>query len=132
MRVAYVSGHYKGDGSIKAIRENILIARAVAIELWRMGWAVICPHCNTAFFDGEYSDDPVKDRRAWLDGDIEMINRLEPGDAIVMLPRWETSQGAVEEKNAAVNNALWVFEWSVGEDRDRLKALAREPVAEWE
>ena len=90
--VAYISGPYRAP-SIHGIRENIEAARRVALEWWRKGYAVICPHANTAFMDGA-ADDEV-----WLCGDITFLRRMRPdlGDCIVMMPRWRESSGAQKE-----------------------------------
>lgn len=55
MRVAYVIGPYRA-GTVRGIVENIRRAEEVALALWRLGFAVICPHKNTALFDGAAPD----------------------------------------------------------------------------
>lgn len=93
MQVVYISGAYRAP-TLQGILDNIRLAEKVAIEYWKKGYAVICPHKNTALFDGECADD------IWLDGDLEIISRC---DIVVMLPFWEYSKGAVVEHGHAVN-----------------------------
>ena len=88
MKVIFVSGPYRGN-----VESNIIKARRVAIALWQQGWAVFCPHTNTANFDGECSDD------VWLKGDIEILKRC---DAIYMMSTWKDSKGAEEEYRIAL------------------------------
>jgi len=112
MRVIYVSGPYRGK-----VRQNITIARTVAIQLWEMGYAVICPHSNTGFFPEEGQIDYIK-------GDLEFIERLIPDeDSLVMLPNWEKSEGSKAEKEYAEGCYLKIWYWP--EDKDKLKQFAQ-------
>ncbi len=116
MKVAYVSGPYRSQDGPNGILANIVAARAVAIELWRMGYAVICPHTNTALMDGA-ADDSV-----WLAGDLEILKRC---DLIVMVPGWEESKGAISEYKYAVENLdVVTAEWP--RDRADLAWYAKE------
>lgn len=87
MKIAFTSGPYRSP-TIAGIVANIRAAEAVAIEYWRKGYAVICPHKNTALFDGLADDD------VWLDGDLEILSRC---DVIVMFGGWRESQGSLVE-----------------------------------
>lgn len=99
MRVIYVAGPFRGK-SQWAIAENIRNAERLALEVWRMGAAAICPHANTAHFQGAAPDE------VWLKGDIEILLRC---DAVVMTPDWERSQGATEERRAALTHGIPVY-----------------------
>ena len=101
MKVAYISGAYRGDGKPNSIFENIAIARQYALKYWRKGYAVICPHMNTAMMDGTCCDE------VWLEGDLELLRRC---DIIVMLPGWEESEGAKIEYLEAVRLGLKIIE----------------------
>ena len=87
MEVVYISGAYRSDTK-NGVYENIQKARKVALKYWKLGYAVICPHMNTAFMDGACSDD------TWLNGDLELLRR---SDIVVMMPGWQDSAGAKEE-----------------------------------
>jgi hypothetical protein len=93
MKLAYVAGPYRGKSKNRIINRlqvisNIIEARKVARELWKMGYAAICPHSNSALFDGIVRDD------VFLWGDLEILKRC---DIIVMVPNWLSSSGAVDE-----------------------------------
>ena len=93
MKVIYVAGKYLGKSDWETYL-NIHHAKLVAHRLWDEGWAVICPHANTAFFGGENEsdkDNPNGDWRKWIGGDFEIIKRC---DAIYMLNNWQDSKGA--------------------------------------
>jgi len=97
--IIYLAGKYSGD-----IWKNIYDARHVAIELWQKGYTVICPHLNTANFEidcmCEYED--------YIKGYLAIIARC---DAVVMLPGWEDSYGATQERNHAQGLGIEVFEY---------------------
>jgi len=91
MKIAYVAGPYRSKTEY-GVKQNIDRAEVVALELWRMGFAVICPHKNTAFFGGA-ADDSV-----WLAGDLEMVRRC---DLVVTVDGFERSTGAMGEVELA-------------------------------
>ncbi len=103
MRVIYVAGPYRGKDEF-AVWENVQKARKAAIELWKRGWAVICPHANTAHF--EHFGRGLPDT-TWLEGDLEIVSRC---DAIFLVEGWEKSRGAAAEKVAAETLNLEVYE----------------------
>jgi len=80
---------------------KIEAARAIAVQLWCLGFAVICPHLNTAFLDGACPDD------VWLAGDLVMLRRC---DLVVMVPGWERSVGATAERDEALSRNIPVVE----------------------
>lgn len=98
MKLIYVAGPYRSDTEW-GLEENIQHAERAARQLWKDGWAVICPHKNTAHFGG------VGDDSLWLDGDIVMLKRC---DAIYMLNTWRTSKGAIAEREVAIECGLEV------------------------
>jgi len=87
MKIIYIAGPYRAD-TTKGVRENIRQAEKWAIYFWKKGWAVICPHKNTALFDG------IADDEIWLKGDIEIMKRC---DAVFAMPGWKKSSGARAE-----------------------------------
>lgn len=70
------------------VTKHIELARECALKYWKLGFAVICPHTNTAMLDGA-CDDSV-----WLNGDLEFVRR---SDVVVMLPNYVDSEGAKAE-----------------------------------
>jgi len=124
MRIAYVSGPYRSKEGVSGVLRNIALAREVAIELWKMGWAVICPHMNTALMEGDCSDE------ALLEGDLEMIRRLRPGtDVMVMVGDWRQSEGAIKELYLSQNLDLCAFMWDAKDTRQMLGDLANSTVS---
>jgi hypothetical protein len=100
MALVFVSGPYRGPGNW-AIEQNIRRAEALALEAWALGAAVICPHKNTAHFDGALPDG------VWLAGDLEMVRRC---DAVVCTSDWARSTGARGEVELARSLGIPVFE----------------------
>jgi hypothetical protein len=98
--VIYIAGPYRAPTPWQ-ILQNIRAAQAVALQVWKLGAVAICPHANTALFDGE-ADDAI-----WLDGDLELLRR---SDAVVLVPGWERSTGAKAEQAFALSLHLPVFE----------------------
>lgn len=111
-----VSGAYRGKNFLH-VAYNIWQARKVSRFLWDNGVPNICPHLNSALM-------PEKDDR-FLHGYLEMVRRV---DALVMVPGWEGSLGAVQEFLLAQNLRLPTFinaldscvEWH----KERMKGLA--------
>ena len=99
MRIVYIAGPFRAVNSWE-IEQNIRRAEALALEVWRLGAAALCPHANTRFFQGA-ADDAV-----WLEGDLAMLRRC---DALITTERWERSTGAQAEVAAARVWGLPVF-----------------------
>ena len=91
-KVVFISGPYRAKTQSE-IEVNINHARKAAIRIWQSGDYAICPHLNTANFDGECPDD------VWLEGDLEFLRRA---DAIYMLKDWRKSEGAKIEYQKAL------------------------------
>lgn len=116
MRIIYISGPYCSKWRFFGVLVNILKARWVAIKLWKMGYMAFCPHMCTAFYPKERQIDYIK-------GDLELISRLHSGrDSLVMLPNWEKSEGAKEEKTFAEFHGLKIWYWP--EDKERIRKNA--------
>lgn len=86
-KVIFISGPYRA-GTPYQIQENIRKAEAVALEVWKRGDIALCPHKNTALFDGECLD------YVWLEGDLELLRRC---DGMILVPGWENSSGVKAE-----------------------------------
>lgn len=97
--VAYVAGPYRGDGSPYNIMQNIRRAERYALKYWAEGYAVICPHKNSALLDGSMPDE------VWLQGAMELLRR---SDLVVMIPGWEGSAGARAEREEAYELGIQV------------------------
>ena len=96
MKVIFVSGAYRAPNALE-IERNIRHAEAAAVELWKQGWAVYCPHKNTAHFDGLVPDS------IWLEANLEILRRC---DAIYMMKGHDSSLGAMQELKLAQDLGL--------------------------
>lgn len=100
-RVLFVAGPFRAADAW-SIFDNLHGAAEVALALWRMGAAVICPHLNTAPFQGAAPD------HVWLDGDLTLLERC---DALVLAPGWSRSEGARNERAHAYLHEIPVYQW---------------------
>lgn len=100
MIVVYIAGPFRGPNSWE-IECNIRRAEELALSAWRAGFAVICPHTNTRFFQGAGPD------AIWLEGDLEILRRC---DAVLLTTDWQRSSGARAEVECANSNGIPVFE----------------------
>lgn len=103
MKVAYVAGPYRDPRGHFYVSQNIERARGVAVKLWGMGFAVICPHSNCAHFDGAAPDS------VWLEGGLELLRR---SDLVVLTPDWEKSSGTLAEVELARSLDIPIFEYT--------------------
>ncbi len=99
MPVIYVCGPYR-DPNERGVVENIRAAEAVAIRLWQIGCAAICPHMNTALMGGVVPDD------VFIDGDLNILERC---DAVLTLRGWQGSVGSRAEVAYARHKGVLVF-----------------------
>lgn len=89
--IIYLAGSIRPKGN-QTLEGNLLNAKSIALELWKKGYAVICPHAN--------SDLPITlaekeaESSVWLGGDLEFISR---SDAVVVIPGWWQSEGTKGE-----------------------------------
>lgn len=104
MKIIYIAGKY-GAKTEWGLIENIRHAEDIARKLWLEGWAVICPHKNTAHFGGLWYSNG-KDSEKFLTGDLEILKRC---DAIYMMKDWRWSKGAKMEHNLAEQLGLEVY-----------------------
>lgn len=55
MKLVYLAGPFRGPTKWDVV-QNIRRAESYALEIWKLGAACICPHLNTANFDGALPD----------------------------------------------------------------------------
>ena len=90
MKSIYVSGPLRAD-TLHKMDLNVRVARDEAELLWKIGFAVLCPHLNTLNMIGMLGTDR---ERNFLEGDLALMKSM---DIICMLPGWEDSEGACRE-----------------------------------
>lgn len=100
MKLVYIAGPYRA-ATEHGVAENIRAAEMLAIRVWELGAACICPHKNTSFMGGVVPD------QVFLDGDIEILKRC---DAVLLTEDWHRSVGARGEVMAARNSGKPVFD----------------------
>ena len=87
MEVIYIIGPYRSSTTY-GVKQNIDKAELLAVELWKLGYAIICPHKNSAFLEGVTKDE------TFLKGGIELLKR---SDIAITTEGWEESEGSLEE-----------------------------------
>jgi hypothetical protein len=97
--VVYIAGPFRGANSWE-MENNIRRAEGLALEVWKLGAAAICPHANTRFFQGAAPDE------VWLDGDLAILSKC---DAVLLTPDWKKSKGATAEYLHAADYDIPVF-----------------------
>ena len=100
MKLIYLAGPYRA-ATEWALVQNIRNAEALALQVWKLGVACICPHKNTALLGGACEDS------VWLEGDLEMLRRC---DAVICMSDWQRSEGARNEVLEARRLRIPVFE----------------------
>jgi len=116
MKVFYIAGPFTAETAWKR-EQNIRRAEEIALGLATIGIMPLCPHTNTRFFDGECTPD------FWYEGTLELLRRC---DAVVMVPGWEASRGAVAECNEAMRLGKPVYYNLYEIVRDNVAALLEE------
>lgn len=91
MKTLYLAGPYRA-GHGRSVHINIYNARAHAADLWKKGYAVFCPHMNSAHLDGTVPDE------IFLKADIIFMMKC---DVVAMMPNWKESAGAIKEHEIA-------------------------------
>ncbi len=100
MEVAYTIGPYRSKIVEYGVKKNIDNAEEITLCLWKLGYAVICPHKNTAFFGGTLPDD------VWLRGYLEILKTC---DLAVTVKGWERSPGSRDEVEFCRKHKIKVY-----------------------
>ena len=98
-KVVYVAGAFRAKTQWE-IMQNVRRAEDASLELWKLGYAVICPHTMTQHFQNECPDE------VWLDGCLELLRRC---DAIYLVEGWQCSEGSLVEYELAKELGLIIM-----------------------
>ena len=116
MHVIYIAGPFRGQTAWQ-VHRNVCEAEEFAFMVAEAGAMPLCPHTNTAHFDGTMND------RFWLVGTLELLRRC---DAIFVTSRWVWSSGARAEMKEAIDRGMPAFQdvpalrlWLAGESDGR-------------
>ena len=99
IKVVYVAGAFRAKTQW-GIMQNVRKAEDASLKLWKMGFAVICPHTMTQHFQNECPDS------VWLDGCLELLKRA---DAIYLVDGWQASEGSRAELRVARDMGLAIM-----------------------
>ena len=100
MPVLYIAGPYSAPTE-DGIENNIDVARDAGRRLLDLGYSVIIPHTMTGHMEGPHE--------LFLQADLEIIKRLQPGDGLYMLEGWLYSRGARKEWRLAHEMGLRIY-----------------------
>jgi hypothetical protein len=102
MITAYVGGAYRSKYGLPGIIINILKARKLAKWLWSQGYAVICPHMNSALMGGKIPEE------LFMQGYLEILKKV---DLMVVQGKYWESMGTMEEIDQALKAKIPVYFW---------------------
>lgn len=100
MKACYIAGPYRAPTPY-AVERNIRAAEAMILPVADLGLVPVVPHLMFRSHDGALPD-------AWfLAATLEIMRRC---DAVLLLPTWQESSGAMAERNEAIRIGLPVFD----------------------
>ena len=101
MKLVYIAGPYRAR-TRWAEEQNVRRAEDAGREVAKMGAYPVIPHANTRPYFGD--EQPAS---FWLEGTMELLQRC---DAVLLLDKWERSEGARRENDEAKARGIPVFE----------------------
>jgi len=104
MKIIFISGPYFGDGKWETIERNIREAEKYQIALINKGIGAFCAHNHTEHFGSKGVNQPEE---FYHELDMEFLKRA--CDAVVAIPGWKNSRGAVKEIDWAEKNNIKIF-----------------------
>jgi hypothetical protein len=99
MKVIYIAGPFRGKNAWE-IENNVRYAENVGFKIMNLGHMPLIPHSNTRYFHGTLPCD------FFIQGTLELMRRC---DAVLLIGKWEQSQGSLGEKSEAERLKIPVF-----------------------
>lgn len=100
MKIVYVIGPLRAD-CIDDFNDNMNAARQAALELWKAGFAVICPHLNSGELGENNKDVNRCSEEILMKGSLKLLSLC---DFAVVLDGWKDSCGSMIEIGYCVQN----------------------------
>lgn len=100
MLLVYIAGPFTAP-TLWGVAQNIRNAEAAGREVALLGYFPVIPHV----IGKHYGDDQTAE--FWYEGTLELMTRC---DAVLLIPGWEKSTGAYEERRVATERGMHVFE----------------------
>ena len=104
--VIFISGPYRGK-TLADIEANVDNAAVWCGVVKRLGWVPLCPHTNShrVALCNLHDFGPLHE--SYLSDALELLTRC---DAVLMIERWEQSDGALAERQFAWGKGIPVFD----------------------
>lgn len=102
INLVYIAGKFSAP-TREGVEENIKAATKMGLAVARLGYMPIIPHANTAHPEFE----KVQPYDFWIAG---TLRQLEMCDAVMLVPGWKDSNGALGEVTYANELGIPVFE----------------------
>lgn len=120
MKLVFLAGPFRGDGSEAAKRENITLARKFVKALVAEQIPYYSPHLNI-------SEETIGYSSEW-DFYAERLNEqiLESCSVLAVLPGWEASSGTKNEIEKATRQGIPIVYMADKDAIERLKELVQE------
>lgn len=105
MKIVFIAGPYKGDGTFEAIERNIREAEKYQIALANRGVGFFCAQNHTEHFGSRKGATAPED--FYYELDLQFLKRV--ADAVLAIPGWESSFGAKREVEWAKEKGMKIF-----------------------
>lgn len=122
MKIIFIAGPYIGDGTYEKIEENIREAEKYQIALANQRVGFFCAHNHTEHFGS--GKKAIAPEPFYHEMDLEFLKRI--ADAILIMPKWEESNGTKNEIAWAKKNGMKMFYPKSPDDIDEIVTWAKQ------
>ena len=108
MRLMYIAGKFT-DKSVYRQEQNIRLAEEAAVNIiksFKGEYMPVIPHSMTRNLD----DSELAPWDFWMNGMLQLLDRC---DAVLFLPNWRDSKGAIMEHDYAVDTKKEIFYYGI-------------------